>query len=154
MGELNTLVFGICGALLAVEVISKLFPDKSGELVRGLAVLSVLAVLLAGAMRVEIDFDFEFSDGISGEYETVDELAAESGIALLRERLQSLLDAAGIETAKDTPGVEVRYRQSDTGEITIERVCIWVRYGADIDRAAALLRSVLTEAIPLEVYAE
>ena len=139
MDELYTLVFGICGALLAVEVISHLFPEKSGEMIRGIAVISVLAVLLAGVLETDFNFDFELTNGTVTETETLDDLALESGIALLRERLYALLQAAGID---------------DSGEITIDRVCVCIRYGTDADRVFALLRSVLTEAIPVEIYTQ
>lgn len=36
--------------------------------------------------------------------------------------------------------------------MTVERVRYGVRFATDIDRADALLRSVLTEAIPVDVY--
>ena len=38
------------------------------------------------------------------------------------------------------------------GVVTVERVRVRVRFATDIDRADALLRSVLTEAIPVDVY--
>lgn len=49
--------------------------------------------------------------------------------------------------------MEVWYTQQDDGTIEIDRVRVRVTYATDVDRAYALLNSVLTEAIPTEVYA-
>lgn len=154
MDELYTLVFGICGALFAVEVISRLFPENSGELVRGIAVLCILAVLISGIVKAEFGLELQWEDTFTPDAKSAQDQAAESGTALLRERLHGLLETAGIKTADGAEGIEVRYRQQDSGEIEIDRVCVALVYRTDTDRAFALLRSVLTEAIPLEIYTE
>ena len=150
MDDLYELVFGVCAAWLTIEVLTKLFPEDSGELVRGVAVLTVFTVLLLGILRIDFAFDFHFQDNA---YETHDAqpLVLEHGTALLQERLHALLAAAGIETQRDAKGIEVRYRAFDSGEIEIDRVCVTLRYAADRDRAHAVLESVLTKAIPLEI---
>ena len=116
--------------------------------------LSVLGVLIAGVLETDFDLEFQYTDSVSAKVNTLDNLAAEKGISLLKERLYALLEAVGIEIIDEVQGLEVRYRQDDPGRITIDRVCVRVKYGSDMDRAFALLRSVLTEAIPIEIYTE
>ena len=48
--------------------------------------------------------------------------------------------------------IDIWYTQYDDFAVTVERVRVRVRFATDIDRADALLRSVLTEAIPVDVY--
>ena len=48
MRELYTLVFTVSAVLIGAEVLSRLFPEKSGSLVHALAVLMVAASLLSG----------------------------------------------------------------------------------------------------------
>ena len=62
----------------------------------------------------------------------------------------SLLDFG--EAAGVLPGGGGDFPQDDDGVVTVERVRVRVRFATDIDRADALLRSVLTEAIPVDVY--
>ena len=51
-----------------------------------------------------------------------------------------------------TANIDIWYTQDDDGVVTVERVRVRVRFATDIDRSDALLRSVLTEAIPVDVY--
>ena len=48
--------------------------------------------------------------------------------------------------------IDIWYTQDDDGVVTVERVRVRVLFATDIDRAGALLRSVLTEVIPVDVY--
>ena len=150
MREFSTLLFSFCALLLAAELIAHLFPDKDGKLIHGLAVISILLSLLLGLRQIELP-EIEFSSAkFSGAAET-DTMAAETGAAILRERLAALLTAAGVTLPKGEDDIEIRYRQSEDGAVTVESVQARVRYAEDIPRAEALLRNVLTDAIPTEV---
>lgn len=152
MDEIYTVIFSVGAAWIAVEVLSKLFPENSGDLLRGIAVLTIVAVLIVGVLRLDISLAFQ-SELISYNTETDGrELLPKLGTELLRKRLHEVLLAAGIETEDGADGIEVRYRQFDNGEIEIDRVCVTLVYAADTDRTYALLRSVLTEAIPVEIH--
>lgn len=154
MREVYTLVLSVCAVLLGVEILARLFPEKSGTLVHALAVLAVVVTMVGGLLRLDPDLSAVRSD-FSPEQSAEDSeaLCAETGTALLRERLRALLEAAGIAVVEDESGVEVWYTQQDDGTIEIDRVRVRVTYATDVDRAYALLNSVLTEAIPTEVYA-
>lgn len=154
MREVYTLVLSVCAVLLGVEILARLFPEKSGTLVHALAVLAVVVTMVGGLLHLDPDFSAVRSD-FSPEQPAEDSeaLCAETGTALLRERLRALLEAAGIAVIEDESGVEVWYTQQDDGTIEIDRVRVRVTYATDVDRAYALLNSVLTEAIPTEVYA-
>lgn len=154
MREVYTLVLSVCAVLLGVEILARLFPEKSGTLVHALAVLAVVVTMVGGLLHLDPDFSAVRSEFIPEQSaEDSEVLYAETGTALLRERLRALLEAAGIAVVEDESGVEVWYTQQDDGTIEIDRVRVRVTYATDVDRAYALLNSVLTEAIPTEVYA-
>ena len=60
------------------------------------------------------------------------------------------MESAGVDVPVEN--IDIWYTQDDDGVVTVERVRVRVRFVTDIDRADALLRSVLTEAIPVDVY--
>lgn len=154
MREVYTLVLSVCAVLLGVEILARLFPEKSGTLVHALAVLAVVVTMVGGLLHLDPDFSAVRSEFIPEQSaEDSEVLYAETGTALLRERLRALLEAAGVAIIEDESGVEVWYTQQDDGTIEIDRVRVRVTYATDVDRAYALLNSVLTEAIPTEVYA-
>ena len=154
MREVYTLVLSVCAVLLGVEILARLFPEKSGTLVHALAVLAVVVTMVGGLLHLDLNFSAVRSDFTPEQSaEDSEALYAETGTALLRERLRALLEAAGVAVVEDESGVEVWYTQQDDGTIEIDRVCVRVTYATDVDRAYALLNSVLTEAIPTEVYA-
>lgn len=154
MREVYTLVLSVCAVLLGVEILARLFPEKSGTLVHALAVLAVVVTMVGGLLHLDPDLSAVRSDFTPEQSaEDSEALCAETGTALLRERLRALLEAAGIAVVEDESGVEVWYTQQDDGTIEIDRVRVRVTYATDVDRAYALLNSVLTEAIPTEVYA-
>lgn len=154
MREVYTLVLSVCAVLLGVEILARLFPEKSGTLVHALAVLAVVVTMVGGLLHLDPDFSAVRSEFIPEQSaEDSEALYAETGTTLLRERLRALLEAAGVAVVEDESGVEVWYTQQDDGTIEIDRVRVRVTYATDVDRAYALLNSVLTEAIPTEVYA-
>ena len=154
MRELYALVFSVSAVLIAVEVLSHLFPEKSGALVHALAVLMIAASLLNGILHLDVDFSFgELTQSVETDTEGTAALYAETGTTLLRKRLYALLDGAGIAVKDGADGIEIWYNQDDSGAVEIERVRVCVTFSTDIDRAAALLRSVLTEAIRTDVFA-
>lgn len=151
MRELYALVFSACVVLIGAEVITKLFPEKSGSLIRGLVVLMLFSVLINGILKLKTSVSLDFTVPETNAAETtIAQSCAEKGTALLKERLSGLLKAAGVDTPVEN--IDILYTQDDAGEITIERVRVRVRFSTDIDRADALLRSVLTDAIPTDVY--
>ena len=151
MRELYTLVFSVCVVLIGTEMIVRLFPEKSGSLIHALAVLMLLVVLINGVLKlqsgVSLEFDLPETDGAET---VVTQSYAEKGTALLKERLSALLESAGVDVSVNN--IDVWYTQDDDGVVTVERVRVRVRFATDIDRADVLLRSVLTEAIPVDVY--
>ena len=151
MDDIYTSVLGACSALLVIEFLCRLLPEKHSLLPKGAAVLFMLVYLLLDL--VEVLPEIQLPEPPYGEIgQNAEELYADTGIALLRERLYALLNAADIEIYNGKEGVEVRYRMADDGSIEIERVCVNAKYQTDTDRILALLRNVLTDAIPLEVY--
>lgn len=151
MRELYALVFSVCVVLIGTEMIVRLFPEKSGSLIHALAALMLLVVLVNGILKLQSGASLDFDLTETGEAEsTITQSYAEKGTAILKERLSALLKSAGM----DVPAVniDIWYTQDDDGVVTVERVRVRVRFATDIDRADALLRSVLTEAIPVDVY--
>ena len=151
MRELYALVFSVCVVLIGTEMIVRLFPEKSGSLIHALAALMLLVVLVNGILKLQSGASLDFDLTETGEAEsTITQSYAEKGTAILKERLSALLKNAGV----DVPAVniDIWYTQDDDGVVTVERVRVRVRFATDIDRADALLRSVLTEVIPVDVY--
>ena len=151
MRELYALVFSVCVVLIGTEMIVRLFPEKSGSLIHALAALMLLVVLVNGILKLQsgASLDFDFTE--TGEAESTITLSyAEKGTAILKERLSALLKSAGMDVP--AANIDIWYTQDDDGVVTVERVRVRVRFATDIDRADALLRSVLTEAIPVDVY--
>lgn len=151
MRELYALVFSVCVVLIGTEMIVRLFPEKSGSLIHALAALMLLVVLVNGILKLQSGASLDFDLTETGEAEsTITQSYAEKGTAILKERLSALLKSAGM----DVPAVniDIWYTQDDDGVVTVERVRVRVRFATDIDRADALLRSVLTEVIPVDVY--
>ena len=149
MRELYALVFSVCVVLIGTEMIVRLFPEKSGSLIHALAALMLLVVLVNGILKLQSGVSLDFDLTETGEAEsTITQSYAEKGTAILKERLSALLKSAGM----DVPAANIWYTQDDDGVVTVERVRVRVRFATDIDRADALLRSVLTEAIPVDVY--
>ena len=151
MRELYALVFSVCVVLIGTEMIVRLFPEKSGSLIHALAALMLLVVLVNGILKLQsgASLDFDFTE--TGEAESTITLSyAEKGTAILKERLSALLKSAGMDVP--AANIDIWYTQDDDGVVTVERVRVRVRFATDIDRANALLRSVLTEAIPVDVY--
>ena len=153
MREIYTLVLSVCALLLGVEILANLFPEKSGSLVHTFAVLAVVLSLVGGIFNIDFDSVLANTDfSLSADTEEAEPLYAKTGVALLRERLCALLDASGITVENGEDGVEVWYTQDDDGSIQIDRVRVCVSFASDTDRAYAVLRSALTEAVPLEVF--
>ena len=151
MRELYALVFSVCVVLIGTEMIVRLFPEKSGSLIHALAVLILLVVLVNGILKLQSGTSLDFDLTETGEAEsTITQSYAEKGTAILKERLSTLLKSAGMDVP--VANIDIWYTQDDDGVVTVERVRIRVRFATDIDRADALLRSVLTEAIPVDVY--
>lgn len=151
MRELYTLVFSVCVVLIGTEMIVRLFPEKSGSLIHALAVLMLLVVLINGILKLQSGASLDFDLTETGEAEsTITQSYAEKGTAILKERLSALLKSAGVDVP--VANIDIWYTQDDDGVVTVERVRVRVRFATDIDRADALLRSVLTEAIPVDVY--
>lgn len=151
MRELYALVFSVCVVLIGTEVITKLFPEKSGSLIHALAVLMLLVVLVNGVLKLQSGASLDFDLTETGEAEsTITQSYAEKGTAILKERLSALLKSAGMDVP--AANIDIWYTQDDDGVVTVERVRVRVRFATDIDRADALLRSVLTEVIPVDVY--
>ena len=151
MRELYALVFSVCVVLIGTEMIVRLFPEKSGSLIHALAALMLLVVLVNGILKLQsrVSLDFDLTE--PGEAEsTITQSYAEKGTAILKERLSALLKSAGMDVP--VANIDIWYTQDDDGVVTVERVRVRVRFATDIDRADALLRSVLTEAIPVDVY--
>ena len=151
MRELYALVFSVCVVLIGTEMIVRLFPEKSGSLIHALAVLMLLVVLVNGILKLQsrVYLDFDLTE--TGEAESmITQSYAEKGTAILKERLSALLKSAGMDVP--VANIDIWYTQDDDGVVTVERVRVRVRFATDIDRADALLRSVLTEAIPVDVY--
>lgn len=151
MRELYALVFSVCVVLIGTEMIVRLFPEKSGSLIHALAVLMLLVVLVNGILKLQSGVLLDFDLTETGEAEsTITQSYAEKGTAILKERLSALLKSAGMDVP--AANIDIWYTQDDDGVVTVERVRVRVRFATDIDRADALLRSVLTEAIPVDVY--
>lgn len=151
MRELYALVFSVCVVLIGTEMIVRLFPEKSGSLIHALAVLMLLVVLVNGILKLQSGASLDFDLTETGEAEsTITQSYAEKGTAILKERLSALLKSAGMDVP--VANIDIWYTQDDDGVVTVERVRVRVRFATDIDRADALLRSVLTEAIPVDVY--
>lgn len=151
MRELYALVFSVCVVLIGTEMIVRLFPEKSGSLIHALAALMLLVVLVNGILKLQSGASLDFDLTETGEAEsTITQSYAEKGTAILKERLSALLKSAGVDVP--TANIDIWYTQDDDGVVTVERVRVRVRFATDIDRADALLRSVLTEAIPVDVY--
>ena len=151
MRELYALVFSVCVVLIGTEMIVRLFPEKSGSLIHALAVLMLLVVLVNGILKLQSGASLDFDVTETGEAEsTITQSYAEKGAAILKERLSALLIRAGMDV--QAANIDIWYTQDDDGVVTVERVRVRVRFATDIDRAGALLRSVLTEAIPVDVY--
>lgn len=151
MRELYALVFSVCVVLIGTEMIVRLFPEKSGSLIHALAALMLLVVLVNGILKLQSGASLDFDLTETGEAEsTITQSYAEKGTAILKERLSALLKSAGMDVP--AANIDIWYTQDDDGVVTVERVRIRVRFATDIDRADALLRSVLTEAIPVDVY--
>ena len=151
MRELYALVFSVCVVLIGTEMIVRLFPEKSGSLIHALAALMLLVVLVNGILKLQSGASLDFDVTETGEAEsTITQSYAEKGTAILKERLSALLKSAGVNVP--AANIDIWYTQDDDGVVTVERVRVRVRFATDIDRADALLRSVLTEAIPVSVY--
>ena len=151
MRELYALVFSVCVVLIGTEMIVRLFPEKSGSLIHALAALMLLVVLVNGILKLQSGASLDFDVTETGEAEsTITQSYAEKGTAILKERLSALLKSAGVNVP--VANIDIWYTQDDDGVVTVERVRVRVRFATDIDRADALLRSVLTEAIPVVVY--
>ena len=151
MRELYALVFSVCVVLIGTEMIVRLFPEKSGSLIHALAALMLLVVLVNGILKLQSGASLDFDLTETGEAEsTITQSYAEKGTAILKERLSALLKSAGMDVP--AANIDIWYTQDDDGVVTVERVRERVRFATDIDRADALLRSVLTEAIPVDVY--
>ena len=151
MRELYALVFSVCVVLIGTEMIVRLFPEKSGSLIHALAVLILLMVLVNGILKLQSGASLDFDVTETGEAEsTITQSYAEKGTAILKERLSAILKSAGMDVP--AANIDIWYTQDDDGVVTVERVRVRVRFATDIDRADALLRSVLTEAIPVDVY--
>ena len=151
MRELYALVFSVCVVLIGTEMIVRLFPEKSGSLIHALAALMLLVVLVNGILKLQSGASLDFDLTETGEAEsTITQSYAEKGTAILKERLSALLKSAGMDVL--AANIDIWYTQDDDGVVTVERVRVRVRFATDIDRADALLRSVLTEAIPVDVY--
>lgn len=151
MRELYALVFSVCVVLIGTEMIVRLFPKKSGSLIHALAALMLLVVLVNGILKLQsgVSLDFDLTETDEAE-STITQSYAEKGTAILKERLSALLKSAGMDVP--AANIDIWYTQDDDGVVTVERVRVRVRFATDIDRADALLRSVLTEAIPVDVY--
>lgn len=151
MRELYALVFSVCVVLIGTEMIVRLFPEKGGSLIHALAALMLLVVLVNGILKLQSGASLDFDLTETGEAEsTITQSYAEKGTAILKERLSALLKSAGMDVP--AANIDIWYTQDDDGVVTVERVRVRVRFATDIDRAGALLRSVLTEAIPVDVY--
>lgn len=151
MRELYALVFSVCVVLIGTEMIVRLFPEKSGSLIHALAALMLLVVLVNGILKLQSGASLDFDLTETGEAEsTITQSYAEKGTAILKERLSALLKSAGMDVP--VANIDIWYTQDDDGVVTVECVRVGVRFATDIDRADALLRSVLTEAIPVDVY--
>ena len=151
MRELYALVFSVCVVLIGTEMIVRLFPEKSGSLIHALAALMLLVVLVNGILKLQSGASLDFDLTETGEAEsTITQSYAEKGTAILKERLSALLKSAGMDVP--AANIDLWYTQDDDGVVTVERVRVRVRFATDIDRADALLRSVLTEVIPVDVY--
>ena len=151
MRELYALVFSVCVVLIGTEMIVRPFPEKSGSLIHALAALMLLVVLVNGILKLQSGASLDFDLTETGEAEsTITQSYAEKGTAILKERLSALLKSAGMDVP--AANIDIWYTQDDDGVVTVERVRVRVRFATDIDRADALLRSVLTEAIPVDVY--
>ena len=151
MRELYALVFSVCVVLIGTEIIVRLFPEKSGSLIHALAALMLLVVLVNGILKLQSGASLDFDLTETGEAEsTITQSYAAKGTAILKERLSALLKSAGMDVP--AANIDIWYTQDDDGVVTVERVRVRVRFATDIDRADALLRSVLTEVIPVDVY--
>lgn len=151
MRELYALVFSVCVVLIGTEMIVRLFPEKSGSLIHALAALILLVMLVNGILKLQSGASLDFDLTETGEAEsTITQSYAEKGTAILKERISALLKSAGMDVP--AANIDIWYTQDDDGVVTVERVRVRVRFATDIDRADALLRSVLTEAIPVDVY--
>lgn len=151
MRELYALVFSVCVVLIGTEMIVRLFPEKSGSLIHALAALVLLMVLINGILKLQSGASLDFDLTETGEAEsTITQSCAEKGTAILKERLSALLESAGVDVPVEN--IDIWYTQDDDGVVTVKRMRVRVRFVTDIDRADALLRSVLTEAIPVDVY--
>lgn len=150
MREFVSLLFSASLFLLGAELVARLFPENSGRLVHGLAVLLLLVSLLRGALRIklpEIDSVQEVSP-LSAETQAY---TAQTAEYLLEERLSALLESAGVTLSGGETGVIASVYAEEDGSFSVGSIRVLVRYEEDVPRAEALLYALLSGTVPTEV---
>ena len=155
MDDLMKATYSVCVAVVIVELLSQLCPDKFCGLVRGTAILLITAALFIEFFRLDIELDMRRWIIDTDEFTAHGQDGVVSyGIELLQSRLYKVLDTAGISVSGQENGITVLHSLDDMGNIEIDCVQVMLDFETDRERANALLQSILTQAIPLEVYVE
>ncbi len=155
MDDFAKIILEVCTSVILVEVMIQLFPNKFKSIVHGTVLLAISLLLLSGMFQLDIDIDssqWNIEADITDQ--NLQQNTIEYGVAILKERIYTILDAAGIAVLGKEDGITVHYRMPEEDRIEICGVQVNLRYKTDHDRAYALLQGILTPLIPVEVYTE
>ena len=154
MKELLTGALAVCGAVLLIEIATRIGGENEMLLfMRGVSVLLLLLSLCFSAARADWDLSLptaqtaaygeELEDFVTGQIERTakEELTA---------YLKGLLAAAGLQAEK----IEVQTTILEDGSIVLDKVGLLFRFQSDRERAVPLLRNVLGNEVEVEVYAQ
>ncbi len=153
MREFTVSLFSASVFLLGAEIVAYLFPQRSGKLIHGLAVLLLLATLLRSALRIELP-EIEMQTDTGSWTSQTQTYTAETTALFLRKRLASLCESAGITLSGGENGVLIAAFEGEEGEISIDHVRVLVLYEEDVRRAESLLQSLFSGTVPIEVVTD
>ena len=154
MKELLTGALAVCGAVLLIEIATRIGGENEMLLfVRGVSVLLLLLSLCFSAARA--DWDLSLPTAQTAAYgEELEDFVTEQIERTAKEELtaylKGLLAAAGLQAEK----IEVQTTILEDGSIVLDKVGLLFRFQSDRERAVPLLRNVLGNEVEVEVYAQ
>ena len=154
MKELLTGALAVCGAVLLIEIATRIGGENEMLLfMRGVSVLLLLLSLCFSAARA--DWDLSLPTAQTAAYgEELEDFVTEQIERTAKEELaaylKGLLAAAGLQAEK----IEVQTTILEDGSIVLDKVGLLFRFQSDRERAVPLLQNMLGNEVEVEVYAQ
>jgi len=151
MSSITSTVLTICITVILTEVVSRFSPKNDMiTFVRALVFVLLFLSAIAGFLHMDVEFDWNESTGSSAGTELTEYLADQYEQSVQQETAQYVTGLLGtIQLSAEK--IEINTDKNKDGSIIIQKITVTIKYEADRERTAAVLKGMMGNEIETEV---